>query len=167
MAILYRQHKKYRKPRKAFDANRIALENDLVKKYGLKSKREIWRTEALVDKIREQAKKLITASKEEQEKFISRLADKGFIKENSQIDDVLELKVESLFERRLQTLVLKKSLAKTTKNARQLIVHKHILLNKHVVNIPSYNVDMDEEGSIEIKLKKKSEKEVKGAAENV
>jgi small subunit ribosomal protein S4 len=160
MATLYRQRKKYSKPRKAFDANRIALENGLADKYGLKNKREIWKAEAVVDKIREQAKKLITSPASEQEKFISRLADKGFIKKNSQIDDVLDLKVESILERRLQTIVLKKGLAKTSKGARQSIVHKHILLDKHVVNIPSYNVDVREEETIELrhKLNKKSEK---------
>ena len=158
MATLYKQRKKYSRPRKAFDITRITLENDLMEKYGLKNKREIWKAEAVVDKIRGQAKKLITSPSDEQEKFISKLINKGFIKKNSKIDDVLELKAESVFERRLQTIVLKKGLAKTSKGARQAIVHKHILLNNHVVNIPSYSVDVDEEKSIELRQKIKKAK---------
>jgi small subunit ribosomal protein S4 len=159
MAILYRQHKKYSRPRKMFDSERIKEENSLVKKYGLKNKREIWKADAIVKRLRELAKKHITASNEEQEKFISRLTEKGFLKKNSRIDDVLDMKIENILDRRLQTIVMKKGFAKTIKEARQAIVHKRVLLNNHVVNIPSYNVNLKEESSVE--LKKHGKKETK------
>jgi small subunit ribosomal protein S4 len=158
MAILYRQHKKYSRPRKMFDSERIKEENSLVKKYGLKNKREIWKADAIVKRLRELAKKHITASTEEQEKFISRLTEKGFLKKNSRIDDVLDMKIESILDRRFQTIVMKKGFAKTIKEARQAIVHKRVLLNNHVVNIPSYNVNLKEESSVELKKKEKKEK---------
>lgn len=139
-----------------FDSERIKEENGLVKKYGLKNKREIWKADAIVKRIRELAKKHITSSTAEQEKFISRLAEKGFLKRNSQIDDVLDLKMESILERRLQTIVLKKGLAKTAKEARQAIVHKRIFMNDHVVDIPSYSVNLKEEDSVELKKKQKT-----------
>lgn len=166
MAILYKQKKQYSRPRKLFDINRIKAEDELVKKYGLKNKREIWKAKAIVDNIREQAKLLITASPKEQSDFIGRLALKGFIKKGSQIDDVLDLKPESILERRLQTIVLKKNLAKTAKGARQLVSHKHILLKGHVVNVPSYNVSIEEEDKIEIRKKQKAAKPEKEANEN-
>jgi len=141
-----------------FDSERIKEENELMKKYGLKNKREIWKADALVKKIREHAKTFITASTSEQEKFILRLAEKGFLKKNSRIDDVLDLKMENMLDRRLQTIVLKKGLAKTAKEARQAIVHRRVFVNKHVVNIPSYLVNLKEENSVELRKKEKKEK---------
>lgn len=159
MAILYRQRKKYSKPRKLFDSERIKEENSMMQKYGLKNKREIWRADAVVKRIRGLAKKHITSPASEQEKFISRLAEKGFLKKNSQIDDVLDLKIENILDRRLQTIVLKKNLAKTAKEARQAIVHRRIFLNNHNVDIPSYSVNLKEEDSVELRRKEKSKKE--------
>lgn len=164
MAIFYRQKKKYSKPRKLFDKVRIDEENILLKRYGLKNKREVWRADAIVRKLRERAKDLITASTQEQQKFISRLVEKGFLKKDSQIDDVLDLKKESILERRLQTIVFKKVFAKTVKGARQLIIHRHIILGDHIVDIPSYNVDLKEENNI--KLREKVKKEKKEVVEN-
>jgi small subunit ribosomal protein S4 len=164
MAVLHRQHKNYSKPRKAFDSTRIAAENVIKEKYGLKNKREIWKAEAIVKKLREQAKSLITSPAAEQNKFISRLVGKGFLKKNSQIDDVLELKVENILDRRFQTIVLQKGLAKTSKGARQMIVHKHVFLGNHIVNIPSYSVNLEEEEII--KLKPKSEEIKSESKEN-
>jgi len=159
MAIINKQHKQYSRPRKLFEAGRIKEENELVKKYGLKNKREIWKANSMVRKIREQAKKFITASLNVQEELISRLANKGLLKKGSKIDDVLDLKKENVLDRRLQTVVFKKGLAKTPKEARQMIVHRHVILKGHIVNIPSYQVNLKEES--EIKLKGKKPKETK------
>ena len=154
-----KQHKKYSRPRKLFEKIRIEGENVLMNKYGLKNKKEIWRADFYIGRIRVQAKKLITASQEKQEEFIARLAKLGLIKSTSKIDDVLALTKESLLERRLQTLVLKKGLAKTIKSARQLINHRHILLNNDIVTIPSRIVLLEEENNLKLKEKKKKEKQ--------
>jgi len=163
MAIQYKQRKKYSRPRKMFDAARIAEENELVKKYGLKNKREIWKADAVIKKIRERAKSLITAPTSEQEKFISNLAEKGFLKKNSQLDDVLDLKMESILDRRLQTIVFRKGLAKTVREARQAVVHRHILVGDHVINIPSFSVNLKQEEIIRLKEKPKVKKQEKAA----
>jgi small subunit ribosomal protein S4 len=158
MAVI-RQHKRYSRPRKLFEKTRIEGENVLMNKYGLKNKKEIWKADSYIERIRVQAKKLITASQEKQEEFIARLAKLGMIKSNSKIDDVLALTKESLLERRLQTLTFKKGLAKTIKEARQLINHRHILLDNEIVTIPSRIVLLEEENKLKSKEKKKKEKQ--------
>lgn len=159
MAGIRRQKKMYSRPRKPFELERITEENEVVEKYGLKNKKEIWKAEAAISKIRGIAKKLITASSEEQEAFISRLAKKGLIKSGSKMDNVLDLKKEDHLERRLQTIVLRKGFAKSAKQARQLVTHKYVRVGDRIINIPSYGVSVDEESKVSVvpmKIKKES-----------
>ena len=114
----------------------------------LKNKREIWKADFAVNKIRNQAKLLITASSENQKEFIERLIAKGLAKKGAQIDDALALTKEAILDRRLQTIVLKRGITKTSKSARQLITHRHIMVNGEKVTIPSYFVNLSEEGKI-------------------
>jgi small subunit ribosomal protein S4 len=170
-----RKRKKYSRPHKPFDKARIEEENLLVEKYGLKNKKEIWKAEASIRKMRNQAKELITKPKEEKELFIKKLQKKGFKVEN--IADALALNKEDWLKRRLQTVVFTKGLVNTPKQARQLITHKHVSVNGHAVNIPSYQVELNEEPNVELKialsLEKKKEKsdiekikeEIMGASE--
>jgi small subunit ribosomal protein S4 len=143
-----RQHKRYSTPRRLFEKIRIDEENALLKTYGLKNKREIWKADFAVNKIRDQAKLLITAPSEYQKEFIGRLIAKGLVKKGAQIDDVLALTKEAIMDRRLQTIVLKKGITKTAKSARQLITHRHIMVNNEKVTIPSYFVNLSDEGKI-------------------
>ena len=138
-----RLHKKYSRPRRPFDKTRIDEEDLLVEKYGLKNKKEIWKAEAAIALIRNQAKKLIVADEEKKQTFLARLQKKGFKVEK--IPDVLSLDKEDLLKRRLQTIVQLKKLANTPKQARQFITHKHIAIGNQIVNIPSYHVSIDEE----------------------
>jgi len=146
-----RQKKKYRRPAKLFEKERIEEENVFKERYGLKNKKEIWKAEAAIERLRGQAKKLITAPEEEQDFFIERLVSKGLLEKGAKIDSVLDMKKENLLNRRLQTIVCKKSLAKTPKHARQLITHRHVLVGERVVNIPSYSVDLKEEKKVRLR----------------
>ncbi|MCL6500832.1 MAG: 30S ribosomal protein S4, partial [Candidatus Pacearchaeota archaeon] len=74
-----KKHKKYSRPRQLFSKERIEEEKVLVKKYGLKNRREIWRAESYINRLRAQAKKLILQP-EQQESFINRLAKLGLVK---------------------------------------------------------------------------------------
>ncbi len=148
-----RKHKKYSKPRKAYERARILDENKLVEKYGLKNKHEIWKADAKVSYFRARAKALITAASEEQVIFINKLKKLGF--NVSSIADILALSKEDILRRRLSTIIFKKGLAKTQKQARQLIVHKKILVDGKVLNVPSYIVSVEEENSITIKIKRR------------
>ena len=151
-----RKHKKYTKPKTPFDSLRIAEENNLIKKYGLKNKREIWRADSAVDKLRGQAKKLLTKSTEEQERFVDKLQNRGF--KVSNIADVLSLNKEDYLKRRLQSIVVLKNLATTSKQARQFIAHKNIAIDGKIMNIPSYIVPVDEEDKITLEIVKKIKK---------
>ena len=142
-----KQHKKYARPKKSFEKSRIGAEDKLVAKYGLKNKKELWKSEFKVDNIRRQAKTLI-GDTEKQKEFLEKLRKQGF--DVKSLDDVLSLKKEDLVERRLQTMLMKKGLARTTRHARQLIAHKHVAVSGKIINVPSYLVPIALEKDIVI-----------------
>ena len=155
-----KQKKAYARPLRRFDKERMDEENVFMEKHGLKNKREIWKIEFSVKKIRNQAKSLITAKPEDQDAFIARLAKKGLIKSNAKIDDVLGMTKENFVERRLQTIVFKKKLAHSAKEARQFITHRKVMVDDRIINIPSYPVSVEEEKMIRLTPQKpKREKE--------
>lgn len=146
---MIKKHKKFSWPRKLYDLDRITDENKLVEKYGLKNKREIWKTEARVAYLRNRAKKLITASEKEQNLFFTKLNHSGLNVQS--IADVLALTKENLFQRRLGMILIKKNLATAPKQARQMISHKRVLIDGKVVSAPGYIVRVDEENLISIR----------------
>ncbi|MEK6819320.1 MAG: 30S ribosomal protein S4 [Nanoarchaeota archaeon] len=148
---MIRKKKKYEKPRKMYETSRIEEENELVKKYGLKNKREIWKTISKVRYYRHRAMDLARAPLEEQEVLLNKLKSIGL--NVNDITDVLALKVEDLLNRRLTSVVHSKKLANSTKHARQLVVHKKIVVNGRIVNSPSYFVPVMFESKIEVKTK--------------
>lgn len=161
-----RKRKKFRKPKNIFDRERINRENEIIRKYGLKNKREIWKAESAVERIRRQAKRLITASEEEKEVFLQKLKRMGF-----KIDDiagVLGLSKEDWLNRRLQTIVFRNKIANTPKQARQFITHKLVSIGKKKIDAPSYFVKADEEKEIklDIVLKPRIKKTIKKTADN-
>ena len=148
---MIRKKKRYLRPKKAYEKARIGEENKIMKRYALKNKREIWKVLAKINYYRSRAKALAKSPTGEQKILFSKLNARG-IKVDS-IADVLALKIENLLERRLPTIIVKKGLAKTTKQARQMVVHKNILIDGKVVNTPSYIMKVVEEDSISIKKK--------------
>ena len=131
-------------------------ENIIVKKYGLKNKREIWKAKSEVSKLRRRAKALIGHDAIEQKEFFDKLGRMGIPTVST--SDVLALTEESLLDRRLQTVVFKKKLANTPGQARQFIVHKTVLVDGKVVNSPSFIVTRDLEDKISLKERKIKEK---------
>ena len=158
-----RKHKTYSKPKRPFDKVRIDEEAEIKKEFGLKNKREIWKAEAKIKSIRERAKKLISVGSEEQKALFGRLKKMGL--EVNSIADVLSLNKEDYLKRRLQTIVVSKKLATTIKGARQLITHKRILVNRKIVDSPSYIVPIELEEKISLKEKKKKVKKDKKVEE--
>jgi small subunit ribosomal protein S4 len=151
MGDVRRKHNLYSRPKKLFDKARIEAENLIVESFGLKSKREIWKAQAKIARLRSQAKRLIPKEESAKREFYAKLNKMGL--NITSIADVLGLKTENWLERRLQTIVFRKGIAKTAKEARQMITHKNILVNGNVVNIPSYMVDRDMESKITKKVK--------------
>ena len=153
---MIRKKKNYNRPKKLFDKSRIDYENKLVKKYGLKNKKEIWKTLEKINYYRRRAMALAKAPLEEQEVLFNKLRDIGLNTNTSA--DVLALQIEDLLKRRLSSIVADKKIATTIKEARQMIAHKRILIDGKVVNTPGYIVKVSEEKLISLKkIKKKAE----------
>lgn len=153
MGDIKRKRKLFRRPKKLFDKTRIDEENILIKRYGLKNKREVWKAKTAVSKLRQRAKSLIGKDIIKQQIFFDKLNKMNM--KITDISDVLALTEENLFERRLQTFLFKKKLANTIKAARQLIVHKNVLVDGNIVNIPSFVITKELEDKISIKEKGK------------
>lgn len=151
-----RKHKSYSRPKRPFEKARIEEEAGIKEEYGLKNKVEIWKANSQIRSVREKAKKLISANPEQQKAFFERLKKIG-IKVNS-ISDVLSLEKKDHLNRRLQTIVFKKKLAHSSKQARQMIVHKKILVDGRAINSPSYLVPVALEEKISVKKKNVSKK---------
>lgn len=159
MGDIKRKKKLFQRPRKIYDKNRIETEGATVNKYGLKNVREIWKAKEKVATIRKRAKMLISKSDEEKQEFLERLNKMGFNVKD--ISDVLALTEENWLARRLQTFVFQKFNLKP-KQARQLITHKHVIVDGTIVNIPSFMITTDLENKISLKEKtKKAKEEVK------
>ena len=161
---MIRKKNKFSWPRKLYDKNRISDENKLVEEYGLKNKREVWKAEAKVKYFRNRAKLLIASDREEQNKFFAKLNEIGLPVKN--IADVLALNKEDILKRRLATVVWKRQLAHTAKHARQMIVHKKIVIDHEVINVPSYLVPVANEHSILVKKASSIKSDSKEAIEN-
>ena len=147
--------KKYETPSHPWQEDRIKSENELIRKYGLKNKREVWRTQTRLRKYRGQARELLAKvatgdvqSKKESEQLLMHLNRLNVLPPNSTLDDVLTLDTESILSRRLQTLTYLKGLANTSFQARQLISHGHIAISDRRVTVPGYIVTKDEESEI-------------------
>lgn len=155
-----RKHKNYSRPKRPFEKIRIEEEKKIKEEFGLKNKREIWKAETKIGLMRKKAKNLISSNPTEQKALFERLGKMG-LKVKS-IPDVLSLDKKDFLKRRLQTILVDKNLATTSKQARQLIVHKKVLVDGKIVNIPSYIVPVSLENKITLKginLKPKKKKE--------
>lgn len=156
---MIRKHKTYSKPKRPFDKPRIDEEAKIIKEFGLKNKREIWKAEAKVKTFREKAKNLISSTPEKQKQLFESLKKMGF-KVNS-IADILSLDKKDFLKRRLQTVLVTRHFATTLKSARQLITHKKVFVGGGIVNSPSYVVPVELESTIHLKIKNKAPKQEK------
>ncbi|MEM3499867.1 MAG: 30S ribosomal protein S4 [Candidatus Bilamarchaeaceae archaeon] len=146
-----RLRNKFSKPKRLWDEDRIKRDTQLKKEYGLKNSSEIWKADEELRKYRREARRLLSLGEEERladaKKILTKLSRLGIMKGGT-IDDILSLSVRDILERRLQTIVYRKGLAKSPKQARQLITHGFISVNGRKVNVPSYLVLAKEEDTI-------------------
>ncbi len=144
--------KRYATPSHPWQKIRIEQEKVILQEYGLKNKKEIWRMGSLLRRFKQQAKNLIARtdaqSKKEEKQLIDRLVKLNLVKENAKMDDILGLDIKNVMDRRLQTQVFSKGLARSTKQARQFITHGHVMIGEKKITIPSYLVRQDEENII-------------------
>jgi len=144
--------KKHETPRKILDAERVSIESALKREYGLKSTRELWVALKELKKIRREARRLLSLGekgREESMKILAKLKRLGITaKEDAQLEDLLTLTVRDFLERRLQTRVMRSSLARTMPQARQLVTHGFISISGRRVSVPSYMVSVSEESAV-------------------
>jgi small subunit ribosomal protein S4 len=145
----------YEEPTHPWKGDRIEREDEYVRKYGLKNKKEFWKAESMLRQQRAQARQylpLVLRDDEQGKKEAQQLLDKlnrlGFLGSDADLDDVLALDVDAILSRRLQTLTFLKGLANTPNQARQFIVHGHIAVDGNRVDVPGYLVESDEEATI-------------------
>jgi small subunit ribosomal protein S4 len=149
----------YNTPHHPWQKARIDEETALVKKYGLRNKKNVWKFASMLRRIRGQARTLLgvlgtgLASEgshyaREASQIQAKLQRLGVLKEDSKLEDILALKVDDLLERQLQTVVFRKGFANSMKQARQFIVHGHIVVNGRKTTVPSYMVLKAEEDTI-------------------
>jgi len=147
-----RQRKKYETPRFPWRTDVLQAELKIIGQYGLRNKRELWRHKTMLSKFRGIARSLLGKPPEEREKLEKQLLNKlhklGILPEAAGLDDVLDLSIEDILERRLQTLTFRKGLAKSIYQARQLITHGHIAIGERKIRSPSYLVPREEEDKI-------------------
>ncbi|HLC79011.1 MAG TPA: 30S ribosomal protein S4 [archaeon] len=147
-----KKRKQYEIPRKHWDKALLEKERKVVDFYGLKNKRELRKIETWLKYKKQNAKGLLALSLEKrmqrQSELMSGLRRIGLISATATLDDVLGLKIEEFLEKRLQTLVLRKGFANTTKQARQFVVHGHIAIAGKRVSTPSYVVPVSEASQI-------------------
>jgi len=147
-----KQRKKYETPRHPWRRDQIDIELSLVGEYGLRNKRELWRYRTMLSEVRGIARSLLAKSLEErakpQSEYLSKLSRLGLLPEETDIDQVLDLDIKDLLERRLQTIVFRTGLAKSIHQARQLVSHGHIIIGDRRATVPSYLVSRLEEPTI-------------------
>jgi small subunit ribosomal protein S4 len=144
--------KSYETPNHPYQGGRIAEERDLIGRYGLKNKEEVWRAQSELRSYRREARSLLAQFVDEggeAEPFLDRLRRYGILGEADGLGAVLALDVSDILERRLQTVVYRQGLANTPKQARQFVSHGHITVDGRRVRTPSYTVSLAEEDTIE------------------
>ena len=144
----------WKKPKRPLNYDLMMDELKTLGTFGLKTKRELWKTQTELSRVRLQARSLLALRQEVRERkepiLMQSLSKIGLVDENSTLDDVLNLQVTDLLSRRLQTMAQRKLYFKTPYQARQAIVHGHIMIGDNVVTIPSYIVKTEEETKIHL-----------------
>jgi small subunit ribosomal protein S4 len=148
-----KKHKTFTTPRVPYDTDALINELRLIGTYGLRNKRELWKLHTELSVLRGRARDLLGLSAEERSKreydLINKLYQRGLVMENSRLEDVLTLSVEDLLERRLQTYIFRRGMAKSLFQARQLIAHGHIEINGRKVTSPSYQIKIFDEETLD------------------
>ena len=142
----------WRKPKRPLNYELKMEELKTLGTFGLRTKRELWKAHTELSRVRQQARSLLSLRQEvraEKEPVLMKsLARIGLVSADSTLDDVLNLTAHDLLSRRLQTIVTKKLGFKTPYQARQAVIHGHIMIGERKVDIPSYTVTVEEEESV-------------------
>jgi small subunit ribosomal protein S4 len=147
--------KRYETPNHPYQEDRIAEESELLGRYGLKNKEELWRAQSELRNYRREARRLIgeaqgdlDAAAEAGSEFVESLRRNGILDETDEIQAVLSLDETDVLERRLQTVAYRQGLGNTPQQARQFIVHGHVTVGDARVTRPGHQVTTHEEDQL-------------------
>jgi small subunit ribosomal protein S4 len=144
--------KVWRKPKRPLNYELKMEELQTLGTFGLRTKRELWKAHTELSRVRQQARSLLALTQkvrdEKEPILLKSLARIGLISNDATLDDVLNLKPTDLLARRLQTIVSNKLGFKTPYQARQAVIHGHIMVGDRKIDIPSYTVTVAEEGNV-------------------
>ena len=152
-----KKRKSYDTPKHPWQAARMANEVELLKKYGLRNKKELWKAVSILRRYRADARRILAESAEteltghlktESDQILARLRRFSMLPSDANVDDILALQTEAILERRLQTQVYRLGLARTPKQARQFITHGHISIDGKKVTVPGMLISNSEEVQI-------------------
>jgi len=148
--------KNYEAPSHPWRGDRIKEEKELVIKYGLKNKTEVYKAYSYLRSLRSQARTLQAQvrtgdrqSLKETDLLLKRCIRLGLLSDGASLQDILGLNIESILSRRFQTIVYNKGLSQTPDQARQMIAHGHVSLNDRKVTIPGLLVGKSDERTID------------------
>ncbi len=88
---------------------------------------------------------------------------RGYFQKAAHLKGVTGFILISMLERRLDNVIYRLCFGSSRNDARQLVSHKHVMVNDEVVNIPSYQVK--EGDKIEIREKSKKKQRINHALE--
>ncbi|MBL7002101.1 MAG: 30S ribosomal protein S4 [Nitrosopumilus sp.] len=144
--------KVWRKPKRPLNYELKMEELKTLGTFGLRTKRELWKAHTELSRVRHQARSLLALRQEvraEKEPILMKsLSRIGLVNNDATLDDVLNLNVNDLLARRLQTIVTQKLGFKTPYQARQAVIHGHIMIGERKIDIPSYTVTVGEEDGV-------------------
>jgi small subunit ribosomal protein S4 len=148
--------KTFSRPRRIWTSDQLSAELYVIGSYGLRNKKELWKAQTEVAGFRNQARALLALPAEDRHsqeiKLLKYLGRLGLIDETATLDDILNLKIEHLLERRLQTMIMRKIDTKSPYTARQIVVHGHVSIGDRFVNLPGHIVRREEENMLLVHL---------------
>ena len=146
-----KSRKSFRRPRRIWNSDQLNSELYIIGSYGLRNKRELWKAQTKVANFRNQARTLLALTledRQEKESLLLSFLNKLGLTSTASLDDILNLKIEDILERRLQTIVMRKMGLKSPLQARQVVIHGHVSIGNRKVNLPGYLVKKEDESKI-------------------
>ncbi len=146
--------KKYSTPNHPWIRAVIEADKILKQEFGLVKKKEILIASSFLRKYKRLAKALIATKTaqalKEKEQILTKLKRLGILASDASLDQILTLETKDVLNRRLQSVVYRHGLARTMKQARQFVTHRHIRIGADEFTSPSYLVSLEEEQHLKI-----------------
>lgn len=152
-----RFRKKYQTPMHPWNKAAIEEEAVICREYGVRRKKEIYLMRSFLKRYRNIAKRLsidtTAQGAKEAQASLDKLRRYGFLADDADLSHILALTLKDVLERRLQSVVYRKGMARSMKQARQFITHRHLLVNGKEITSPSYLLTLEEEANLSFKEK--------------